>query len=244
MSYGGCGERAREGGGLREGRERGRSSLGGRTKARRVTGAQWRWPESKAAATAVQEEDGSGAGVPPTVIGPQGHNGRAGFRGGRASERAQRASGAVCKGVRAQPRGRAAHAGAGGQAKGGGGGTTANAGRRGSELGWPARDREGAGPSRGGRKRRARARARWRVARGECGGRTREGRTTRAVGRGDRRAGPRLVADGAGDRGKGGRGGSSRGGRGVWAVSAGRSDGLGSGSSGSRATEDYNIFIA
>ena len=33
----GCGERAREGGGLREGRERGRSSLGGRTKARRVT---------------------------------------------------------------------------------------------------------------------------------------------------------------------------------------------------------------
>ena len=67
MSYGGCGERAREGGSLRERRERGRSSLGGRTKARRVTGAQWPWPESKAAATAVQEEEGSGAGVAPAL---------------------------------------------------------------------------------------------------------------------------------------------------------------------------------
>ena len=103
MSYGGCDERAREGGGLREGRERGRSSLGGRTKARRVTGAQWPWPESKAAATAVQEEDGSGAGVAPALrllvqtkqqtaaglVDTSGRRGGPGGRGGAATRRRQ-----------------------------------------------------------------------------------------------------------------------------------------------------------
>jgi len=103
VSYGGCGERAREGGGLRERRERGRSSPGGRTKARRVTGAQWRWPESKAAATAVQEEDGSGAGVAPALrllvqtkqqtaaglVDTSGRRGGPGGRGGAATRRRQ-----------------------------------------------------------------------------------------------------------------------------------------------------------
>ena len=103
MSYGGCGERAREGGGLCERRERGRSSPGGRTKARRVTGAQWRWLESKAAATMVQEEDGSGAGVAPALrllaqmkqqtaaglVDTSGRRGGPGGRGGAATRRRQ-----------------------------------------------------------------------------------------------------------------------------------------------------------